>query len=117
MTTAYDGGVVPRIELRHRLRIAREFAQLEQEQLADLIGVSRTTISNTENGRSQPRRIVLNAWALSCGVPIQWILTGNDETPPPGDDGGESSRLPASIRVPIHYKGTEIPLFDGLIAA
>ena len=84
MTSAYEGGTVPTIEVRHRLRIAREFAQLEQEELAELIGVSRTTVSNNEKGRVYPRRILLNAWALACGVPASWLWTGNH---PDGGDG------------------------------
>jgi transcriptional regulator with XRE-family HTH domain len=74
MTTAYEMGKVPPILVHHRLRIAREFAGLEQEQLAELIGVSRNTISNAENGRRKPRRITLNAWALATGVPVSWFL-------------------------------------------
>jgi transcriptional regulator with XRE-family HTH domain len=77
MTSAYEGGVVPVIEVRHRLRIAREHAGLEQEQLADLIGISRTSIGNAERGVVHPRRITLNAWALATGVPVTWLLTGH----------------------------------------
>ncbi|WP_159233465.1 helix-turn-helix transcriptional regulator [Mycolicibacterium vanbaalenii] len=76
MTTAYESGSVPQIEVRHRLRIAREHAGLEQDQLAELIGVSRNTVGNAEKGRVQPRRITINAWALACGVPASWISTG-----------------------------------------
>ncbi|MCV7065642.1 helix-turn-helix transcriptional regulator [Mycolicibacterium farcinogenes] len=92
MTTAYESGSVPQIEVRHRLRIAREYAGLEQSELADLIGVSRNTVGNYEKGHGDPRRIVINAWALACGVPASWILTGD---PAPGsgpdDDGGRTS--------------------------
>lgn len=76
MTNAYESGRVPTILVRHRLRIAREYARLEQEELAKLIGVSRTTIGNAETGRVTPRRITLNAWALACGVPVSWLITG-----------------------------------------
>lgn len=43
MTTAYDLGEVPEILVRHRLRIARESAGLEQSELAEMIGISRGT--------------------------------------------------------------------------
>ncbi|MGI9124170.1 MAG: helix-turn-helix transcriptional regulator, partial [Mycobacterium sp.] len=69
-------GEVPTIEIRHRMRIAREYAGLEQEQLAERMGVSRTTVGNAETGRVKPRKIVVNAWAMACGVPVSWILTG-----------------------------------------
>jgi len=90
MTSAYNQGTVPVIEVRHRLRIAREHAGLDQDQLSELTGIARSTISNAENGNGATRRTTINAWALACGVPVQWILTGK-ETPPPdpeGPDGG-----------------------------
>jgi DNA-binding XRE family transcriptional regulator len=88
MTSAYEGGQVPQIEVRHRLRIAREHAGLEQDELADLIGVSRGTIGNAEKGRVQPRKIVVNAWAMACGVPASWIWTGKPPTDGPGPTSG-----------------------------
>lgn len=84
MTSAYDQGSCPTVEVYHRMRIARQHAGLEQGDLAERIGVSRNTISNAENNRVQPRRLLINAWALACGVPVSWILTG--QTPAPPDD-------------------------------
>jgi len=52
--------------VHHRLRIAREWAGLEQGELADRIGISRQSVGSAERGRSHPRRITLNAWALAC---------------------------------------------------
>jgi|SRR5581483_7036302 len=85
MTSAYESGAVPPIEVKHRLRIAREHAGLEQEELADLIGVSRKTIGSTEKGHVKPRKITLRAWAFHCKVPLSWIESGANEGPP--DDG------------------------------
>ncbi|NHP16001.1 helix-turn-helix transcriptional regulator [Rhodococcus sp. IC4_135] len=89
MTTVYDQGRVPQIKPRHRLRIAREEAGLDQTELADSIGISRTSVSNAESGRSMPRKVVFNAWALVTGVPVKWLLEGTTENPhPEGPDGG-----------------------------
>lgn len=85
MTSAYESGAVPQIEVKHRLRIAREFAGLEQDELAVLMGVARNTVINAEKGHRQPRKIVLNAWALACGVPVTWIKTGGLPNPFEGD--------------------------------
>lgn len=74
MNTAESEG--PPITVGDRLRIARRYAGLDQEQLAELIGVARSTISNAESGRVKPRRITLRAWALACGVPLSWIEHG-----------------------------------------
>ena len=70
MTSAYEQGEIPAIELRHRLRIAREYAGYERDELADAIEVSRNTIGNAESGRTRPRKLMLDAWALACGVPV-----------------------------------------------
>lgn len=88
MTTAFDRGEVPPIETRHRLRIAREYAGLEQIELAELIGVSRSTVGNAEKGRVRPRKIVVNAWAMACGVPASWLVTGLPPDNGPDDDDG-----------------------------
>lgn len=104
MTSAYDQGHIPEILVRHRLRIAREEAGLDQDQLAETIGVSRNTIGNIEKGKlkTAPRKIVINAWALACGVPVTWILTGHPPSDGPGgDDGGGGGRLGE------HNRGTE----------
>lgn len=71
-------GRIPDITVCHRLRIARETAGLDQSQLANKMGVSRGTISNAENGRRIPRKIVVNAWSNVTGVPVEWLLTGAD---------------------------------------
>ena len=88
MTSAYETGHVPEIQVHHRLRIAREFANLEQGELAERIGISRTSVSAAELGRTQPRKITLNAWALATGVPVTWLTTG--QAPTMGPDGGGS---------------------------
>lgn len=85
---------MPEIEVRHRLRIAREHAHYEQSELAEAIGVSRNTISNIEKGKTGKagiRKIVINAWAMACGVPVSWIQTG--QAPPSAPDGGTSTGL------------------------
>ena len=104
MTIAYESGNVPPIEVRHRLRIAREFAGLEQDQLAQIIGVSRNTVGNAEKGRVRARPITINAWALACGVPRGWLLEGDtpqDPTPPHGNGhqtgGFAAGRTPGDI--------------------
>lgn len=92
MTSAYESGEVPPIEVRHRLRIAREYARLDQRELAERIGISRTSVGNAETGYVHPRRITLNAWALACGVPVSWLMTG--QTSPGGDGPGGATSQP-----------------------
>lgn len=89
MTSATQPGVCPPIELRHRLRIAREYAGLDQAQLADRIEAARSTVSNAETGTVTPRRMVVAAWALACGVSREWLESGKD----PDDDPDPNSGL------------------------
>lgn len=101
MTTAYDTGEVPQILVRHRLRIARETAGLEQAELAALMGVSRNTIGNAESGKTDPRRIVLNAWALATGVPVGWLENGENphQDGPDGGKGAPSRARTEDLRI------------------
>ena len=75
--------------LEDRLRKAREVTGLGQSEFAAEIDVSRRTVGNYESGSVAPRRIVLKAWALRSGVPLEWLETGSvtHESPSPGGDG------------------------------
>ena len=97
MTTAFDQGNCPPIELRHRLRIAREYAGYDQDGLADAIGVSRNTIGDAEKGHNAVRKIVLNSWAMACGVPVTWLLTGRGPTTDKPTDWHPLDGLPAGL--------------------
>jgi len=96
MTSAYEQGNVPVIEVKHRLRIAREHAGLDQDQLAERMEVGRSTVSNAENGRGEPRRSTINAWAMACGVPASWIRTGQTPGNFPGPTNGLGIIRPGS---------------------
>lgn len=91
----YESGKIPPITLRHRLRIAREDAGLEQEELAAMIGVSRNTVGNAERGSVRPRRIVVNAWGLACGVKVSWLLGDDQHT---ADSKLRMGRKPVDLR-------------------
>lgn len=84
MSTHADSGLVPVFTVADRLRKAREQAGLEQNELAERIGLGRTTISNYERGTTPPKRPLLLSWAMATGVSLDW-LRGFDE---PGATGG-----------------------------
>lgn len=96
MTTAYEAGQIPVITPGHRCRIAREALGLDQTQLAKLMGISRTSVSNVELGKHEPRKIVLNAWAMATGVPVSWLETG--EAPPSGNEPKGQNGAPGQDR-------------------
>lgn len=88
MSTVTDDRRRPQFDLRHRLILSREVAGVEQAQVAEILGVSRTTISNYERGYTSPRRATLLAWAMATGVDADWLMTGAESPAPSGPGGG-----------------------------
>ena len=107
MSTAFDSGHIPEITIRHRLRIAREEAGYEQGQLAELIGVGRNTVSNAESGKTKPRKVMVNAWAMATGVPVKWLETGEAPagTDPDGGDANTDNGLKVRSSTHLSYRG------------
>ena len=90
MTTSFDAGRVPEFDVHDRCRKARESAGMNQSEFAELTGISKRSISGYESGARAPRRPQLIVWAMSTGVPLQWLETGN--APSPGGDGAGGVR-------------------------
>lgn len=96
-------GAIPEWTLADRLRKSREHAGLHQQQLADEIGVSRRSIGKYEDGITTPRRPVLIAWALRCGVNWEWLTTGTAADkgapePPTSTNTGTTAAKAATTR-------------------
>lgn len=80
-----ETGSIPEFTIHDRCRKAREFAELEQAQLAERIYVDRQTVGNYERGTVKALKpLVLRQWALACGVSFEWLATGTA-----GPTGGE----------------------------
>ena len=86
------------------LRQARTEVGLTQERVADIIGVSRNTITRYENSVLYPRQAVLRVLAHVYGKPLEWF-TGDEadagvEDPLGGGDSLEFllSRMSLSLR-------------------
>ncbi|MGQ4553283.1 helix-turn-helix transcriptional regulator [Dermabacteraceae bacterium CCM 9519] len=90
---------IPVIDVPVRLRLAREHAGMDQSTLAEKVGAARRTISAAENGGHKPRRSLLILWSMATGVPLEWILTGQEKTPGP-DGPGESVARPEGFEPP-----------------
>ena len=88
MTIALTG-TIPEVALRHRLRIAREHAGLEQSELAERAEISRTSVVNYELGYRTPRRLYLRAIAEATGVDLHWLETGEA----PSVDGASATEV------------------------
>lgn len=82
-------GDIPVFTIGDRLRKSRERIGLKQADFAAEIDISARSVHNYENETVSPRRIVLKAWALRTGVPLEWLETGNIPADNNGGDGDE----------------------------
>lgn len=88
---------IPPLTLATRLRLAREWRNLDQTDIAQELGVSRATVSNYERSATHPGKLVLNAWAVVCDVDVEWLKTG--ATPGnAGHDGGGGAGEVVNLR-------------------
>jgi transcriptional regulator with XRE-family HTH domain len=67
---------VPTWTLGDRLAKSLDHAGVSVADMAEHLGVSRNTVGNYTSGRTEPRKVVVMAWALRCGVPLEWLTTG-----------------------------------------
>lgn len=65
-----------RIELGQRLRQAREYVGLSQDDVASVLGVSRPAITLIESGGRKVEAIELNKLATLFGTTVEYLLTG-----------------------------------------
>ena len=75
MSEMPDGGDIPEWTLGWRLQRALAHAGVSAEEMADEIGVSRTTVSRWMNDRGTPPRIgYVRLWAMRTGCSLEWVL-------------------------------------------
>jgi transcriptional regulator with XRE-family HTH domain len=76
-----SGETRQRKEMGDRLRTAREYLELSQEEAADAVGMSRSALSLVENGRRKVDAVELARFAEVYGQSIE-SLSGVAETVP-----------------------------------
>lgn len=64
-----------------RMRKARERLGLSQNEMADLLGISRQSVSNYEQCHTRPLRSILRRWAAVTNVPPEWLALGDNPGP------------------------------------
>jgi transcriptional regulator with XRE-family HTH domain len=74
---------VPQWDTADRLRKALRTANVSVQEIADYLGVSRTSASNWINGRIDPSTQTLRLWALRTGVSYTWLRDGTGARPGP----------------------------------
>jgi transcriptional regulator with XRE-family HTH domain len=73
MTVETSQGVIPTWTVPDKIRKAREHAGLSQQELADRLSVTRTSVINWERGHTRPLRLILRLLAQETGVDEQWL--------------------------------------------
>jgi len=73
--------------LSEKILYCRRKAGLSQEQLTDIIGVSRQAISKWETGEAVPETGKLMLLAKTFGVTTDWLLSDADPAQPAPDGG------------------------------
>lgn len=66
-----------------RIKLTRNRLGLSLQDLADRVGVTRKSLENWENDRSEPRGVKVMKLAGVLQVSMIWLLTG--ESPPSSD--------------------------------
>lgn len=64
--------------LSNRMKAARAYAGLNQEQLAERLGVERNTVARRESGAVGVTAESLIALANATGVPLEFLVDGFD---------------------------------------
>ena len=64
--------------LENRVRELREARNLTQAQLADLVGVSRKTVSTVENAVFVPSTVIALKLARALGEPVERLFSLGD---------------------------------------
>ncbi len=63
----------------HQISVARQSMGLTTAQLAQRVGVKTSTLENWENERSSPRANRLVQLAGILGVPLAWLMAGDEQ--------------------------------------
>lgn len=73
------------MKLSDRIRRARKLAGMSQKQVAEALGVQRSTVANWESvGEITPGADRLHRLASACNVSFEWLATGRGEMGLPG---------------------------------
>lgn len=69
------------MEYKHRVKAARKFAGLKQDELAEKVGIKQASVSDMETGKSGSSSYTASI-AAACGVDPLWLETGQGDMLP-----------------------------------
>lgn len=81
-----------RVIVGRRLKEARNKAGMTQQQVADALGVARSTVATWESGQNDVDTATLKRLAEMYGTTTDWLL-GSDDTPDPQESPDMTERL------------------------
>lgn len=96
--------LVPQFDLADRMRKALRTSDLGVQEMADYLGVARSTVGKWINGHINPSKQSLRLWALRTGVDFDWLVTGESPHQLEADEGLamlprlDSNQQPAGYR-------------------
>ena len=91
-----------------RIRLARKWAGLNQDEVATRMGLSRASVSNWELGQGIKRANLLS-FAQIAGVSAEWLMTGEPNLAPKGERASDqASASPSAV---------DVAQLEGLMAA
>lgn len=100
-----------RMEFKDRLKAARRHAKLNQTELAERAGLTQTSISDLERGKSKATAFAAQI-ASVCGVSPMWLVEGVGEMLG-GTDTNKLDRIRPSVRMgTIETWDDDTPLDD-----
>jgi transcriptional regulator with XRE-family HTH domain len=77
-----------------RIRFARKWAGLNQDEVATRIGLSRASVSNWELGQGIKRENLVS-FAQVAGVSAEWLMTGEPSLAPKGETASDQDSASA----------------------
>lgn len=102
-TVSAPAQAVPTWTVGDRLRKAREITGLDRQAWAHELGIARNSVAKYEASDEVPRQVVLLAWAMRSGVPVEWLASGETApTPPTSDAPSEINTDYSQIREILH---------------
>lgn len=69
-------GAIPTVSLGDRMYLAMRYAGIGVQEMADSLGMTRESVGRWINGRGEPKRGTVVAWATLTGVDLEWLEGG-----------------------------------------
>lgn len=96
--------LVPEFDLADRMRKALRTSGVGVWEMADYLGVARTSVSNWINGHHPPSMQTLRLWSMRTGVDLDWLRTGENPHQLDADEGVEMLPRLDSNQQPAGYR-------------